>query len=73
MGGVIDVLPALIERKELDLPLHTATDFIGKELPGEFRCILKALEFDVTETEDADVLHLTVLTYTVWMYTAPAM
>ncbi len=68
-GGVIDVLPAPIERKELDFSLTYCNRLIGKELPGELvRCILKALEFDVTETEDADVLHLTVPTYRVDVY-----
>lgn len=68
-GGVIDVLPAPIERKELDFSLTYCNRLIGKELPGELvRCILKALEFDVTETKDADVLHLTVPTYRVDVY-----
>lgn len=68
-GGIVDVLPAPIEKKELDFSLTYCNNLIGKKLPAELvMCILKALEFDVTETEDADVLHLKVPTYRVDVY-----
>lgn len=68
-GGVVDVLPAPVEKKELDFSLSYCNNLIGKKLPAELvKCILKALEFDVTETEDADVLHLIVPTYRVDVY-----
>ncbi len=68
-GGVIDVLPAPIEKKELDFSLSYCNNLIGKVLPAELvKCILKALEFDVTETENPDVLHLKVPTYRVDVY-----
>ena len=68
-GGVVDVLPAPVEKKELDFSLSYCNNLIGKKLPAELvKCILKALEFDVTETEDADVLHLKVPTYRVDVY-----
>lgn len=68
-GGVVDVLPAPVEKKELDFSLTYCNNLIGKKLPAELvKCILKALEFDVTETEDADVLHLKVPTYRVDVY-----
>ena len=68
-GGVVDVLPTPVEKKELDFSLTYCNNLIGKKLPAELvKCILKALEFDVTETEDADVLHLKVPTYRVDVY-----
>ena len=68
-GGVIDVLPAPIEKKELDFSLSYCNNLIGKKLPAELvKCILKALEFDVTETENPDMLHLKVPTYRVDVY-----
>lgn len=68
-GGVIDVLPAPIEKKELDFSLSYCNNLIGKALPAELvKCILKALEFDVTDTENPDMLHLKVPTYRVDVY-----
>lgn len=68
-GGVVDVLPAPVEKKELDFSLSYCNNLIGKKLPAELvKCILKALEFEVNETEDADVLHLKVPTYRVDVY-----
>lgn len=68
-GGIVDVLPAPVEKKELDFSLSYCRRLIGKELPaGLVKCILKALEFDVRETEDPDVLHLSVPTYRVDVY-----
>lgn len=68
-GGVVDVLPTPVEKKELDFSLTYCNNLIGKKLPAELvKCILKALEFDITETEDADVLHLKVPTYRVDVY-----
>lgn len=68
-GGIVDVLPTPVEKKELDFSLSYCNNLIGKKLPVELvKCILKALEFDVTETADADVLHLKVPTYRVDVY-----
>lgn len=68
-GDIVDVMSGSVEKKELDFSLSYCNNLIGKKLPEELvRCILKALEFDVTETPDADVLHLKVPTYRVDVY-----
>ncbi|MDE7437375.1 MAG: phenylalanine--tRNA ligase subunit beta [Muribaculaceae bacterium] len=68
-GGLIDVLSEPIVKKELDFSLTYCNNLIGKNLPAELvKCILKALEFDVEETADPDVLHLKVPTYRVDVY-----
>lgn len=65
-GSVTDVCPELPRRAELDFSLEYCANLIGKKLPKDLIvCILKALEFEVTETADADILHLTVPTYRV--------
>ncbi len=65
-GSVVDVCPELPRRAELDFSLKYCASLIGKELPKDLIvCILKSLEFVVTETADEDVLHLTVPTYRV--------
>ncbi|MBD5303518.1 MAG: phenylalanine--tRNA ligase subunit beta [Bacteroides sp.] len=68
-GGLIDVLKEPIAKKELDFSLTYCNNLIGKQLPADLvKCILKALEFDVEETENSDVLHLKVPTYRVDVY-----
>ena len=68
-GGLIDVLKEPIAKKELDFSLTYCNNLIGKQLPADLvKCILKALEFDVEETENPDVLHLKVPTYRVDVY-----
>ncbi len=65
-GAVADVCPEIPRRAELDFSLKYCDTLIGKSLPRDLViCILKALEFEVTETADPDVLHLTVPTYRV--------
>lgn len=68
-GGLIDVLKEPIAKKELDFSLTYCNNLIGKQLPADLvKCILKALEFDVEETENPDVLDLKVPTYRVDVY-----
>lgn len=68
-GDIVDVCKDPVVRKELDFSLAYCNSLIGKEIPAELvKCILKALEFGVSETENPDVLHLTVPTYRVDVY-----
>lgn len=68
-GELVDVVENPIERKELDFSFDYCNKLIGKELPKELIVtILKALEFDVEETENPDLLHLKVPTYRVDVY-----
>ncbi len=65
-GAVTDVCPSVPKRAELDFSLAYCNTLIGKVLPKDLIvCILRALEFEVTETADPEVLHLTVPTYRV--------
>ena len=65
-GPVVDIYPAEVLPAEIDFSLSYCNRLIGKELPrGLVLCILKALEFGVVETEDADMLRLHVPTYRV--------
>lgn len=65
-GQVIDLYENPIEPVELDFSLSYCASLIGKEIPAPLvMCILKALDFSVSPTEDADVLHLKVPTYRV--------
>lgn len=68
-GDVEDLYPETIEKAELDFSLSYCNRLIGKELPADLvKCILRALEIDVEETADKDVLHLKVPTYRVDVY-----
>ncbi len=68
-GELVDVVNAPIEKKELDFSFEYCNKLIGKTLPKELViCILKALEIDVTPTDDPDVVHLKVPTYRVDVY-----
>lgn len=65
-GDVVDVCPAEIKQAEFDFSLKYCNDLIGKEIPRDLViAILKALEFEVTETSDSDMLKLRVPTYRV--------
>lgn len=65
-GSVVDVCPDIPQRAEVEFSLNYCASLIGKRLPKDLIvCILKALDFEVKETVDEDVLHLTVPTYRV--------
>lgn len=65
-GPVADIYPHPVKAAEFDFSLPYCRDLIGKELPRELViAILKALEIEVTETAEADTLHLTVPSYRV--------
>lgn len=65
-GDVVDVYPEPVRPVEMDFSLSYCCRLIGKELPKKLICgILRALEFGVEETADADVLRLSVPTYRV--------
>ncbi len=65
-GDVVDVYPEKVAPVEMDFSLKYCCGLIGKEIPKEMIVgILRALEFGVEETADADVLHLNVPTYRV--------
>lgn len=65
-GSVVDICPDEPQRAEVEFSLKYCASLIGKQLPRDLIvCILKALDFEVKETVDEDVLHLTVPTYRV--------
>lgn len=65
-GDVADINSRPIEAVEIDFSLSYCNSLIGKEIPRELICIiLKALDFKVVETADADILHLTIPPYRV--------
>ncbi|MDE6295022.1 MAG: phenylalanine--tRNA ligase subunit beta, partial [Muribaculaceae bacterium] len=65
-GPVVDIYPDPVEPAEVDFSLDYCHRLIGKVIPRELvLCILKALEFGVTETENPDILKLRVPTYRV--------
>ncbi|MDE5551965.1 MAG: phenylalanine--tRNA ligase subunit beta, partial [Muribaculaceae bacterium] len=65
-GPVVDIYPDPVEPAEVDFSLAYCNGLIGKVIPRELvLCILKALEFGVTETENPDILKLRVPTYRV--------
>ncbi|MDE5774357.1 MAG: phenylalanine--tRNA ligase subunit beta [Muribaculaceae bacterium] len=65
-GPVVDIYPEPVLPAEVELSLDYCRRLIGKEIPRELvLCILKALEFGVTETENPDILKLKVPTYRV--------
>lgn len=68
-GEIVDVCKTPVQKKELMFSLEYCNNLIGKKLPADLvKCILKALEFDVEETENPDMLHLKVPTYRVDVY-----
>lgn len=65
-GDVVDVYPEKVSPVEMDFSLKYCCGLIGKKIPKDMIVgILRALEFGVEETADADVLHLSVPTYRV--------
>lgn len=68
-GDIIDIYPNPIQPKELEFSLEYCNKLIGKKLPAELiKCILNALEFEITETQNPDIIHLSVPTYRVDVY-----
>lgn len=65
-GDIADIYPSPVKPVELDFSLDYCHRLIGSEIPKELvTTILRALEFGIEETGDANVLHLTVPTYRV--------
>ena len=68
-GDIEDIYTNQIEKKELEFSFSHCNRFIGKNIPEELvRSILKALEFEIEETEDTDIVKLRVPTYRVDVY-----
>ena len=68
-GDITDIYPDPILPAEFDFSLDYCNRLIGKVLPRDLVItILRALEIEVTETADADVLRLKVPTYRVDVY-----
>lgn len=68
-GDVTDIYPHHIEPAEFDFSLTYCNNLIGKQIPADLiKTILRALEIEVTPTDNADVLHLKVPTYRVDVY-----
>lgn len=65
-GDVEDIYPDPVMPAEFDFSLDYCNRLIGKTLPRELVTgILRALEIEVTDTDNEDVLHLKVPTYRV--------
>lgn len=65
-GNLTDIYPEPVSPVQLDFSLKYCNGLIGYDIPRDIVItILRALEFGVTETADADVLQLTVPTYRV--------
>lgn len=65
-GPVVDEYPEPVKPAQVDFSLDYCRRLVGKEIPRDLiLTILKALEFDIRETEDPDRLLLTVPTYRV--------
>ncbi len=65
-GPVVDEYPEPVKPAQVDFSLDYCKRLVGKEIPRDMiLTILKALEFDIRETEDPDRLLLTVPTYRV--------
>lgn len=65
-GEVVDFYPSPITPAEFDFSLDYCNRLIGKEIPHDLVVtILRALEIQVEQTDDADKLHLRVPTYRV--------
>ncbi len=68
-GDVTDIYPNHIEPAEFDFSLKYCNNLIGKEIPADLiKTILRALEIEVTPTDNADLVHLKVPTYRVDVY-----
>ena len=65
-GEVVDFYPEPVKPVEMDFSLKYCRNLIGKDIPAEIIIgILRALEFEVKETADEDVLSIKVPTYRV--------
>ena len=65
-GDVVDVYPHKVAPVEMDFSMKYCCGLIGKEIPRNIIVgILRALEFEVAETADEDIIHLSVPTYRV--------
>lgn len=65
-SDLTDIYPEPVSPVQLDFSLKYCNGLIGYDIPRDIVVtILRALEFGVTETADADVLQLTVPTYRV--------
>lgn len=65
-GGIVDVYPEPVMPVVMDFSLKYCRNLIGKDIPENIIVgILRALEFEVAMTADADVLKLKVPTYRV--------
>ncbi|MDE7097089.1 MAG: phenylalanine--tRNA ligase subunit beta, partial [Muribaculaceae bacterium] len=65
-GGVVDIYPDPVLPAEMNFSLKYCCGLIGKQIPRHIIIgILRALEFEVKETSDDDVLSIKVPTYRV--------
>ncbi|MDE5839330.1 MAG: phenylalanine--tRNA ligase subunit beta, partial [Muribaculaceae bacterium] len=65
-GGVVDIYPDPVVPVEMNFSLKYCCDLIGKQIPRHIIIgILRALEFEVKETAEEDVLSIKVPTYRV--------
>ncbi len=65
-GNVVDCYPNPVLPVEMDFSLKYCCNLIGKEIPRDIIIgILRALEFEVKETEDTDIISIKVPTYRV--------
>ena len=65
-GDVVDFYPEPVKPVEMDFSLKYCRGLIGKDIPRDIIIgILRALEFEVRETADEDVLAIKVPTYRV--------
>lgn len=65
-GKAVDVYPNPVKPVEMDFSLKYCRNLIGKDIPAHIIIgILRALEFEVKETDDKDVLSIKVPTYRV--------
>ncbi len=65
-GDIVDCYPNPVLPVEIDFSLKYCCNLIGKEIPRHIIIgILRALEFEVKETADSDILSIKVPTYRV--------
>lgn len=65
-GDIVDIYPSPVMPVEMDFSLKYCCNLIGKEIPAAtITGILRALEFEVKETADTDVISIKVPTYRV--------
>ncbi|MDE6480471.1 MAG: phenylalanine--tRNA ligase subunit beta [Muribaculaceae bacterium] len=65
-GNVVDIYPNPVLPVDMDFSLKYCCNLIGKEIPRHVIIgILRALEFEVKEGEDKDILQIKVPTYRV--------